>query len=382
MTPASLEMIERLIHFETVSRNSNLDLIHYVQDYLNTYGVSSTLVSNHDGNKANLYATIGPQKKGGVILSGHTDVVPVDGQPWSTDPFTVTRKNNRLYGRGTCDMKSFIAIALAMVPEFQQKGLKRPIHLALSYDEEVGCLGAPSLIAEMASQLPPVEAVIVGEPTSMQPVVAHKGIAALKTSVVGHEAHSSQVQRGVSAVMVAAKLVSFIQQMMDENRRNAEVSCPFVPPYTTLHVGTIKGGTAINIISRECEFVWDIRCLPGDDWQHYLNRFNQYAERLLGDMHQISKHSHIHTEVFASAPPLQDKGGSAQALLTELLGNQEDSVVPFAAEAGQFQEAGYPVVLCGPGSIDQAHQPDEYIDISQVTACEAMFHRLSDRLAQ
>ena len=382
MTPASLEMIERLIHFETVSRNSNLDLIHYVQDYLSTYGVSSTLVPNPDGNKANLYATIGPQKEGGVILSGHTDVVPVDGQPWSTDPFTVTRKNNRLYGRGTCDMKSFIAIALAMVPEFQQKGLKRPIHLALSYDEEIGCLGAPSLIAEMVSRLPPVEAVIVGEPTSMRPVVAHKGIAALKTSVIGHEAHSSQVQRGVSAVMVAAKLVSFIQEMMDENRRNAEAGCPFVPPYTTLHVGTIKGGTAINIISRECEFVWDIRCLPGDDWQHYLHRFNQYAESLLGDMRQISEHSTIHTEVFASAPPLQDQGGSAQTLLTELLGSQEDSVVPLAAEAGQFQEAGYPVVLCGPGSIDQAHQPDEYIDISQVTACEAMFERLSNHLAQ
>src|SRR5690625_300899 len=382
MTPASLEMIKRLINFETVSRNSNLDLIHYVQDYLHTHGIPSTLVPNHDGNKANLYATIGPQTKGGVILSGHTDVVPVDGQPWSTDPFTVTRKDNRLYGRGTCDMKSFIAIALAMVPTFQQKALKRPIHLAFSYDEEVGCLGAPALIAEMVSQLPPVEAVIVGEPTSMQPVVAHKGIAALKTTVTGHEAHSSQVQRGVSAVMVAAKLVSFIQQMMDENRQNAEASCAFIPPYTTLHVGTIHGGTAINIISRKCEFVWDIRCLPGDDWQHYLTRFNNYAETLLREMRQVSHDANITTEVFASAPPLQDKGGSAQALLTELLGTQDSTVVPFAAEAGQFQEAGYSVVLCGPGSIDQAHQPDEYIDISQVTACEAMFTRLSDRLAQ
>ena len=382
MTPASLEMIKRLINFETVSRNSNLDLIHYVQDYLHTHGIPSTLVPNHDGNKANLYATIGPQTKGGVILSGHTDVVPVDGQPWSTDPFTVTRKDNRLYGRGTCDMKSFIAIALAMVPTFRQKALKRPIHLALSYDEEVGCLGAPALIAEMVSQLPPVDAVIVGEPTSIQPVVAHKGIAALKTTVTGHEAHSSQVQRGVSAVMVAAKLVSFIQQMMDENRQNAEASCAFIPPYTTLHVGTIHGGTAINIISRKCEFVWDIRCLPGDDWQHYLTRFNNYAETLLREMRQVSQDANITTEVFASAPPLQDKGGSAQALLTELLGTQDSTVVPFAAEAGQFQEAGYSVVLCGPGSIDQAHQPDEYIDISQVTACEAMFTRLSDRLAQ
>jgi len=382
MTPASLEMIKRLINFETVSRNSNLDLIHYVQDYLHTHGIPSTLVPNHDGNKANLYATIGPQTKGGVILSGHTDVVPVDGQPWSTDPFTVTRKDNRLYGRGTCDMKSFIAIALAMVPTFRQKALKRPIHLALSYDEEVGCLGAPALIAEMVSQLPPVDAVIVGEPTSIQPVVAHKGIAALKTTVTGHEAHSSQVQRGVSAVMVAAKLVSFIQQMMDENRQNAEASCAFIPPYTTLHVGTIRGGTAINIISRKCEFVWDIRCLPGDDWQHYLTRFNNYAETLLREMRQVSQDANITTEVFASAPPLQDKGGSAQALLTELLGTQDSTVVPFAAEAGQFQEAGYSVVLCGPGSIDQAHQPDEYIDISQVTACEAMFTRLSDRLAQ
>ncbi len=381
MKPQSLEMITRLVGFDTVSRNSNLELIHYVRDYLAGHGVQSHLVCNAEQTKANLFATVGPNVEGGVVLSGHTDVVPVDGQPWDTDPFVIARKDDRLYGRGTCDMKAFSAVALAMVPDMLRKGLKRPIHFALSYDEEIGCFGAPSMIDRLVTDIARPSAVIVGEPTSMRAIVAHKGIAALRTTVIGHEAHSSQVHRGVSAVTTAARLISFIDDMMARNRQAADPECRFEPPYTTLHVGVVHGGTAVNIISRECTFTWDIRSLPGDDWRRYLNHFQEYADSLLPAMRAIAPKASISTEILADAPPLQDQGGAAQDLVFHLCGHAHTGVAPYAAEAGQFQERGFSVVLCGPGSIDQAHQPNEYIDISQVTACEQFMEKLTDQLA-
>jgi len=377
----TLEMITKLVGFDTVSRNSNLQLIHFVRDYLDGHGIQSQLVSNPEGTKANLFATVGPQVEGGVVLSGHTDVVPVDGQPWDTDPFTIVQKDGRLYGRGTCDMKSFSAIGLAMVPDLLRRGLKRPIHFALSYDEEIGCFGAPSMIDRLTTDIARPGAVIVGEPTSMRPIVAHKGIAALRTTVTGYEAHSSQVQRGVSAVTTAARLITFIDGMMADNKARAAADCPFVPPYTTLHVGVVHGGTALNIISRECAFVWDIRALPGDDWRQYLERFQAYADSLLPAMRAIAPQASIETEILADAPPLRDQGGAAQQLVFGLCGHDHTGVVPYAAEAGQFQERGFEVVLCGPGSIDQAHQPNEYIDIDQVSACERFLEQLADQLA-
>lgn len=380
MKAQSFEMIQRLIAFDTVSRNSNLQLIHYVRDYLAGRGVQSTLVESPDGNKANLFATVGPQVEGGVVLSGHTDVVPVDGQPWDTDPFTVVEKEGRLYGRGTCDMKAFSAVALAMVPDMLAAGLKRPIHFALSYDEEVGCFGAPAMIDRLVTDIAKPSAVIVGEPTSMRPIVAHKGIAALRTTVTGHEAHSSQVHRGVSAVMTAARLITFIDDMMGQNKASADAQCRFEPPYTTLHVGVVNGGTALNIISRQCSFTWDIRTLPGDNWRDYYERFQNYANSLLPAMQAIAPNAAIHTEILADAPPLQDQGGQAQDLVFSLCGHNHTDVVPYAAEAGQFQERGFSVVLCGPGSIDQAHQPNEYIDIDQVSACETFLQELIQRL--
>jgi len=375
-------MITRLVGFDTVSRHSNLALIHYVRDYLDGYGIPSHLIENPKGDKANLFATIGPDVEGGVVLSGHTDVVPVDGQPWDTDPFQVTEKDGKLYGRGTCDMKAFSAIALSMVPDMLARKLKRPIHLALSYDEEIGCVGAPSMIDRLLADVATPAAVIVGEPTSMRAIVAHKGIAALRTTVIGHEAHSSQVQRGVSAVMTAARLITFIDDMMAENKAKADPHCPFVPPYTTLHVGVVQGGTALNIISRECSFTWDIRTVPGDDWRPYLKRLEEFADTLLPGMRAISSDASITTQVFADAPPLQDQGGTAQELVFALTGNTAPQVVPYAAEGGLFQERGFPVVLCGPGSIDQAHQPNEYIDISQVGACETFLDKLLDQLSR
>ncbi len=381
MKQQTLEMITKLVGFDTVSRNSNLDLIQFVQDYLAGHGVQSHLVANPEGTKANLFATVGPNVEGGVVLSGHTDVVPVDGQPWDTDPFTIAQKDGRLYGRGTCDMKAFSAAGLAMVPDLLRRGLKRPIHFALSYDEEIGCFGAPSMIDRLTTDIARPSAVIVGEPTSMRPIVAHKGIAALRTTITGHEAHSSQVQRGVSAVTTAARLITFIDDMMAENKARAAADCPFVPPYTTLHVGVVHGGTALNIISRECSFTWDIRALPGDDWRQYLNRMQAYADSLLPAMRAIAPQASIKTEILADAPPLRNQGGAAQQLVFGLCGHDHGDVVPYAAEAGQFQERGFDVVLCGPGSIDQAHQPNEYIDIDQVSACERFLEQLAEQLA-
>ncbi|MCQ9618040.1 M20/M25/M40 family metallo-hydrolase [Paenalcaligenes niemegkensis] len=241
MSPASLSLLEKLIAFDTVSRHTNLALIEFVRNYLTDLGLMPTLIYNEDRSKANLHVLIGPPVDGGVVLSGHTDVVPVDGQPWDTAPFSLSRNNNKLYGRGTCDMKGFLAVALAKVPAMLSAPLKRPIHLAFSYDEEIGCFGAPHLIKHLLEHEPKPHAIIVGEPTSMQAVIAHKGIAAIKTTVIGHEAHSSQVQRGASAVTIAARLVSFIDDLMQENQRQADPDSPFVPPYTTLHTGVIQG---------------------------------------------------------------------------------------------------------------------------------------------
>ena len=375
-------MIARLIGFDTVSRRSNMALIDWVRDYLAGYGVESRLVPSPDGTKANLFAIIGPMTEGGVVLSAHTDVVPVDGQPWDTDPFTLVERDGRLYGRGTADMKSFPAVALALLPEMLKAGLKRPLHLALSYDEEVGCIGAPAMIARIAGELPRPSAVIVGEPTSMGVVLAHKGCYVLRTTVTGHEVHSSQIDRGVSAVMTAARLVNLVGDMAAENAAVADPACGFDPPFTTLQVGTIEGGTAANITARHCSFVWDIRPLPGDDWTRYRGRFEAECDRLRAAMRRISPDCDIRTEQLAGVPGLvPEPDGPAAQLCRALTGRNDTGMVSFAAEAGQFQEAGISTVLCGPGSIDQAHQPNEYIDIAQVTACEAFLRDLVRRLA-
>ncbi|MGY0777884.1 acetylornithine deacetylase [Azospirillum argentinense] len=382
MQDVSKAMIARLVGFDTVSRRSNMALIDWVRDHLAGYGVESRLVPSPDGAKANLFATIGPVTEGGVVLSAHTDVVPVDGQPWDTDPFTLVERDGRLYGRGTADMKSFPAVALALLPDILEAGLKRPLHLALSYDEEVGCIGAPAMIARIADELPRPSAVIVGEPTLMGVVLAHKGCYVLRTTVTGHEVHSSQIDRGVSAVMTAARLVNLVGDMAAENAAAAEPACGFDPPFTTLQVGTIEGGTAANITARHCSFVWDIRPLPGDDWTRYRDRFEAECERLRAVMRRISLDCDIRTEQLAGVPGLApEPDGPAAQLCHALTGRNDTGMVSFAAEAGQFQEAGLSTVLCGPGSIDQAHQPNEYIDVAQVTACEGFLRDLVRRLA-
>ncbi len=377
MRLTSREMIERLVGFPTVSCDSNLELIHFVKDYLASHGVESQLIPNEDGTKANLLASIGPQTSGGIVLSGHTDVVPVDDQPWESDPFTVVERSGRLFGRGTADMKSFYAIALALVPKMLERPMRRPFHLALSYDEEVGCLGAPAMIRKIAADIPTPSMVIVGEPTMMKVTSAHKGIEVMETTVRGCEAHSSQTHRGVSAVMIAARSIA----KLDEMARAAadEISeLPFDPPFTTIHVGKVEGGTATNIISRHCRFFWDIRPIPGDDPARYRADLERWLEsEILPEMHAKAPDSGISTRTLCSVPALApEPQGEAERLVRSLTGDNAVHAAAYAAEAGQFQNAGFSTVICGPGSIDQAHQANEFIDLAQVEECERFIDRL------
>jgi acetylornithine deacetylase len=368
------EMLARLVAFPTVSRDSNLPLIEFVRDYLAGHGVESRLVPSADGRKANLWATIGPAVPGGIVLSGHTDVVPTDGQNWSSDPFALTERHGRLYGRGTADMKGFQAIALALVPDMLAAGLTRPIHLALSYDEEVGCLGAPDMIAEIAAQAPAPEAVIVGEPTEMQVVTGHKGVMTLMTTVRGHEVHSSLMHTGVSAVEIAARLIAWLHDQTAENRRTADETGGdprYAPPYTTLHCGMIQGGTAANITARECHFPTDVRTLPDERGEDYLARYRRHAAKLESRMQAVHPDTGIDIEQRSHAPGCRrEADGAAERLCRRLTGDNGEHVVAFGAEAGQFQDAGFSTVLCGPGNIAQAHQPDEFITKDQLAAGE------------
>jgi acetylornithine deacetylase len=374
-----IEMIEQLISFDTTSRESNLELIHFIRDYLASHGVEATLIHDETGDKANLYATVGPDGVPGIALSGHTDVVPVDGQPWDTDPFQVVEKDGRLYGRGTSDMKSFTAIALALVPEFVARELKTPIHFALSFDEEVGCLGAPLMIDKLGAELgvkPHI--VIVGEPTDMAVVNAHKGVYSFITRLRGLEMHSSATHRGVNAVQHGATLVHFLTEMAGEMEGRAEPDSGFDPPYTTVHVGTMQGGTAQNIVPLDCSFTWEYRLMPGADPDEIYDRFQRFAhETVLPRMQAVDPSTGVETERRSYVPGLvPEEGSPAEAIVMALARTNQTKVVAYGTEAGQFQEVGIPTVICGPGSIRQAHQPNEFIELSQVRACEAFMQRL------
>jgi acetylornithine deacetylase len=376
------QMLARLVGFPTVSRDSNLALIGFVRDYLASHGVESRLVANEDGTKANLYAQIGPDAPGGVILSGHTDVVPVDGQAWSSDPFTLTERDGRLYGRGAVDMKGFDAIALALVPQMLRAGLKRPIQIALSYDEEVGCRGAPSMIAEMRRTLPPAAAVLVGEPTNMRVVSGHKASASVTTTVTGYEVHSSLVHQGVSAIMAAARLVQWHTDRMADNRAAADPDSIFDPAFTTLHVGVIEGGSARNITARRCVFSSDFRVLPGEDPMEWIARYRVFCNQVAAELRAIRPEAGIEVAGDWAIPGCApEPGGQAEALARMLTGDNSTNVVSYGTEAGQFQAEGYSAVVVGPGSIEQAHKPDEYITLEQFAAGEAFVRRLIDRMA-
>jgi len=378
----TLEILDRLISFDTTSHKSNLALMDYVGDYLGALGVEHLLVHNDEKTKANLYATIGPDIEGGIVLSGHTDVVPIDGQDWSSDPFTVTKRDGRLFGRGTSDMKSFIAAALAAVPAFVEKPLRTPIHLAFSYDEEVGCLGVRPLIKKIEQDLPRPSLVIVGEPTSMRVVNAHKGIRSFRTTVTGLEAHSSNTHLGVNAISIAARLMGFLDDIAAEMRERGDPTGRFEPNYTTLNLGRITGGTAINIIPRLCKFGWEHRALPSQDPDEIKNRLDQFAnEKLLPQMHQIDPETNIETRIIGDVPGLNGiEGSPAETLVLALAEKNEVHAVSYTTEAGLFDLAGIPAIVCGPGDIAQAHKPDEFIDLSQIDLCLRFMSRLVDHV--
>ena len=334
---------------------------------------------SEDGKKANLFATVGPMVKDGVVLSGHTDVVPVDGQPWDTDPWTLTLKDGKYYGRGTCDMKAFYAIGLAMLPQFKKAGLKKPIHFALSYDEEVGCVGAHSLAARMAGEVPRPRAIIIGEPTMMTVVHAHKGAQIFVTKFTGFEAHSSMTHLGVSAIHFAGEFVHWLNTVQDELDAAAPSNSEFMPPAATFNVGTIVGGTAGNILARECEVLWGYRELPTEPLDKLGKRAIAWLENeLLPKMKARHPAAAIATELRSSTPAFSAEGNEeAKALAANWSGSNTVGSVVYGTEAGIFRKTlDVPTVVCGPGDIAQAHQPNEYILASQIEACEGFMRRM------
>lgn len=380
--PETFALIERLIGFDTTSRGSNLGLIEWARDYLKDIGLESRLTYDAAGNKANLFATVEKGNKPGIVLSGHTDVVPVDGQKWSSDPFKATLRGDRIYGRGACDMKSYLAVILGMAPRFAAANLKAPVHFALSYDEEVGCVGARGLLADLArNNIRPAGAVI-GEPTSMQPVIAHKGKRSYQCCVSGKEAHSALTPQGVNAIEYAARIISYIRHMAERMQACEPRDYGFDVPFTTLQTGVISGGTAGNIVPRECVFQFEFRYLPGADPDALEREIKDYAERvILPEMHRTDPGTGISFETRAEIPGLNTTEEDELTRLAQALSrNKSASKVAYATEGGLFQQAGIPAIICGPGSIAQAHKPDEYVTLEQVALCESFMERLLEQM--
>jgi acetylornithine deacetylase len=378
-----IEMTKRLVAFDTTSRNSNLALIEFVRHYLDGYGVKSELVYDMSGAKANLYATIGDFDRGGIMLSGHTDVVPIDDQDWHTDPFALTEKDDRLYGRGSADMKGFVATLLSLVPTLVQRKLREPIHLSFSYDEEIGCIGIRTLIDVLKDRSNKPRLCIVGEPTDMQVGIGHKGKHTLRCHVHGHEAHSSLTHQGVNAIEAAAELVAKLKEIARRKRDHGPFDPDFQPPYSSVHTGLIQGGTALNIVPRECTFDFEIRPLPGDDVSAVVDELRAFAEtRILPEMRAVRPETSILIEELSAAPGLNTPTDhEATQLAAALTGANGTIKVAFGTEGGLFAAAGIPTVICGPGSIDQAHKPDEFVALDQIVRCEAFLQRLIDRVS-
>jgi len=385
MTLSARQIMEKLISFPTVSSTSNLELMGWVEEYLGNYGVTATRVPNEDGTKCSLYAHIGPQVDGGVVLSGHTDVVPVEGQAWDTDPWTVTEKDGKLYGRGTCDMKGFDALALAAVPLALERGLKRPLQIALSRDEEIGCIGAPDMIDHMvASGMPRASAAIIGEPSMMKAVTGHKGGTGFRTHIHGFEVHSSLMHTGVAAVHEAAKLITWANEQNALNRAKtpSPLDATFNPPWTTCFVGVINGGTANNITAKDCEFVMTFRVVPGESMAEWKDAYIARVREVEAEMQAVVPETRIELTPIFDVPGLKPEvDGEAEMIARSITGDNGTHVVSYGTEAGQFQERGYSAVICGPGDIAQAHQPNEFISLEQFAAGEQFISDLVDMLA-
>ncbi len=376
----TIAVLDELISFDTTSRESNLALIAHIQSYLDNLGIESRLTHDSTGSKANLWATIGPDVKGGVVLSGHIDVVPVDGQDWSADPFKMRQSDGKLIGRGVVDMKGFVAVALAIAPEMKRRNLNIPIHFAFSYDEEVGCIGVRGLIDDVVENLPLPRAVIVGEPTLMKIIGGHKGSRSMRSVVRGIPAHSSDPRLGANSIMAAARLVTFLEDLQKDLADNADPNSPFDPPYTTIDLGIINGGTANNIIPEFTTVQWGFRELPTDDADALEQRVRDHiANEIDPGLKKVSDKAGVTTEKYNTVPGLKpDADSPAEQLIRHLSGLNESGTVSFGTEAGLFQQAGMPAVVYGPGSIEQAHQPDEFIEISQLGECVDFVYKMLD----
>ena len=380
-TAASIETLRKLIEFPTVSRDSNLELIHFARDRLTELGADCRLTYDDDRRKANLFATLGPPRAG-IVLSGHTDVVPVDGQDWSTNPFELVEKEGRLYGRGTADMKGFVAVALALAPEFVRRELNSALHFSFSYDEELGCIGVRRLIADLAqAQIRPASC-IVGEPTMMRPVIAHKGKKGYRCAVRGFACHSAYAPLGVNAVEAAAEAVAFLKGLARRHRDRGPYDHSFDVAHTTVHTGVIRGGTALNIVPHECVFDFELRHLPGDDPDALLAEFTHYLQtRLEPEMAAVRAGTGFSITPLSVLPALDNRAeAEVVELAHELSGNRDIGKVSFGTEGSQFQAAGIATVVCGPGSIEQAHKPNEFVAVEQIERCERFMRRLMDRI--
>ncbi len=379
------ETIRTLVGFDTTSRESNLALIDWVAGRLRALGIASTFTFDDDRRKANLFATLPAQDgnvaTGGIVLSGHTDVVPVDGQPWTSDPFVATVVGERVQGRGVTDMKSFSATALALVPEFLRRGLAQPLHIALSYDEEIGCIGVERLIADLVLRGVKPQGCIVGEPTGMRTIVAHKGKKSWRCRVRGHEAHSSLTPCGVNAVEIGCALVAYLTGRARAFRETGRHDPAFDVPYTTVHTGIIRGGTALNIVARDCAFDFEIRHLPGDDPDAFFRDVEAQARGLLGEMQAVAPEAYIAFDLLSTMPGFETEPDSFVAALgRDCSGRRDVGKVSFGTEASRYHQAAMPAIICGPGHVAQAHQPDEWVSIAQLAACEDFMRRLADRV--
>jgi acetylornithine deacetylase len=378
---ASRTLIERLIAFKTVSRDSNLGLIEWVRDYLQGFGAVTRLTHDASGKKANLFATLGDSNKPGLILSGHTDVVPVDGQNWDTDPFLAVERDGKLFARGSADMKGFIGIILAQAPKFvaalNDNRLDAPLHYSLSYDEEVGCIGVRGLIRDLEEHNIRPAGCVVGEPTSMQPIIAHKGMNRFRCSVHGREAHSSYVTYGVNAIEYAARLVVFIRQIADRLAQLETRDYGFTVPYSTLSTGLIHGGIAANVVPKDCVFQFDLRTLPNTSPDGLYQEIRAYAEELAREMQKVDDNSGIDLEWASHTVGLA--AAETDAIVQwamQLSRNNQVGKVSYGTEAGLFQKMGVPSVICGPGDIAQAHRPNEFVALEQLAQCERFMDRI------
>jgi acetylornithine deacetylase len=376
------ELLARLVSFDTTSRNSNLALIGFVREYLDAHGIPYRVSSDAAGEKANIHAIIGPHGPGGVALSGHVDTVPVDGQAWSADPFTLRRAEGRLYARGSADMKGFVSACLAAVPDIKSRNLARPLHLFISYDEEVGCNGARRLIQDFdESGLKPTLCV-VGEPSGMQPILAHKGKLNLGVTVRGVTGHSAEPGKGVNAIQAAGEAVAYVAAEARRLAKEGPFEEGFDPPHTTIHVGTIRGGTILNIIPERCEFTMEWRTIPGDDAARHVERMKQFAaDTIEPAMRAVSAKTGFDFEVLTTMPGLSlDPSHALTDIVKQLTGSNSAGKVSYGTEGGFYQGAGIATIICGPGHIAQAHQPDEWVAQEQLDSCDAFIRRLVDRV--